>query len=506
MPGCAQVPALTSSPPVVATDAGSLRGARVEGVYAFRGIPYAAPPVGALRWRPPQAHASWSGVRPAIDYAATCAQPLSTLMPVAPDTLAEDCLTLNVWTPDTRPGPGLPVMVWIHGGGFTQGSGNSPLWNGSVMPKRGVVLVTINYRLAMFGFLAHPGLTRPGDPVGNYGLLDAVAALRWVQRNIAAFGGDPDRVTIFGESAGADAVNYLMVLPAARGLFHAAISQSSSVGMAPAPRLRERAGFNPSAQEMATRFIGRVGLPDATDLAVALREVPAERLLAVMSDRERFSPVVDGVTLPDQVGLLFAAGAQQKVPYITGGNSWEASLGRAIGGGFSPAIATRLVPEVDKARLYPGLAGDTLDDAVFGDLVILSQTRYLAGQMRQAGAPTYVYFLSYVASARRDHQPGAAHADDIPFVMGTLDRDPRLTTVSRQDRAVSALMTDYWVQFAKTGNPNQPGLPSWPVWERDTAFTPVLEIGNEAAVREGLLADRLAYHVHRGQARLDQLR
>jgi para-nitrobenzyl esterase len=227
-------------------------------------------------------------------------------------------------------------------------------------------------------------------------------------------------------------------------------------------------------------------------------------LLAAMGERDRFSPVVDGQTLPDQVGLLFAAGKQHKVPYLTGGNSWEASLGRKIGGGFSPAFAARLVPDIDKARLYPGLRDDAVDDAVFGDLIILAHSRYLANRMREQGVPVYSYYFSYVAADRRERQPGAAHADDIAFVMGTLDDEADLSRVTARDRAVSQLMTDYWVQFAKTGDPNGPGLPEWPVWEPGPAR--VLEIGDEVVARDGLLAERMDYHLRRGQARMNEAR
>ena len=496
---CAQ---LSSDAPgaVVTIDTGQLRGTRADGVIAFRGVPYAAPPVGALRWRAPQPPVAWEGIRLAADYGPACAQPDTAIMRVDPDDTSEDCLTLNIGTPDTRPAAALPVMVWIHGGGFSQGTGSLPQLNGTAIPQQGVVVVTINYRLAMFGFLAHPALVEPGEPVGNYGLLDAVAALEWVQRNIAAFGGDPRRVTIFGESAGADAVNYLMVMPAARGLFHQAISQSSSVGMAPAPRVGQRAGFNPPAEEISRSFIARLGLAPDVDLSAALRALPAAALLAAMGERDRFSPVIDGTTLPDQVGQLFAAGRQSPVPYLTGGNSWEASLGRMIGGGFSPAFAARLVPDAEKARLYPGLTGDALDDAVFGDLVILSHSRYLAGRMQEQGVPVHAYYFSYVPAVRLGLQPGAAHADDIPFVMGTLDEAAGPGRVTSRDREVSRLMTGYWVRFAQTGDPNGPGLPEWPVWDPGTAR--VLEIGSEVAVRDRFLAERMDYHLRRGESLL----
>ena len=490
--------------PVTTIDSGQLRGARVDDVLAFRGVPYARPPVGDLRWRAPQPPASWEGIRPATDYGATCAQPDSAMLWFPLVNPSEDCLTLNVWTPELRPAKPLPVMVWIHGGGFSQGSGNLPQLNGTAIPRQGVVMVTINYRLAMFGFLAHPDMVAGGETAGNYGLLDAVAALQWVQRNIAAFGGDPARVTIFGESAGADMVNYLMVSPAAQGLFAQAISQSSSVGMAPIPRLEERVGFNPPAKQLADNFIARLALPETADLAARLRALPTAELLAAMGERDRFTPIVDGKVLPDQPGRLFALGRQQKVPYMTGGNSWEASLGRMIGGGFSPAFAARLVPAADKARLYPGLSGEALDDAVFGDLVILSHSHYLATQMHAVQAPVHAYHFSWVAEDRRARQPGAAHADDIAFVMGTLDTETDLGRVTAGDEAISRLMIGYWVEFARRGDPNRPGLPEWPAWEPGSAR--VLEIGEEVAVRNGFLAGRMAYHLKRGQEMLERSR
>lgn len=500
--GCMQV---TGGPadPVTSIDAGQLRGKRVDGVLAFRGIPYARPPIGDLRWRAPQPAVAWEGVRDATDYGPTCAQPDSAMLWFPLTNVSEDCLTLNVWTPEIRPAEKLPVMVWIHGGGFSQGSGNLPQLNGTAIPREGVVVVTINYRLAIFGFLAHPVLATDGETAGNYGLLDAVAALQWVQRNIAAFGGDPARVTIFGESAGADMVNYLLVAPAARGLFAQAISQSSSVGMVPVPRLDQRVGFNAPAAQLAQSYIDKLGLPATADPAATLRALPTDRLLAAMGERDRFTPIVDGRVLPDQPSRLFATGRQAMVPYMTGGNSWEASLGRMIGGGFSPAFAARLVPAAEKARLYPQLSGEALDDAVFGDLVILSQSRFLANQMRAAQAPVYAYHFSWVAEDRRPQQPGAAHADDIAFVMGTLDAETGPGRVTGKDRSVSRLMMGYWVEFARRGNPNRSDLPEWPAYE--AASAPVLEIGDEIAVRNGFLAERMGYHLKRGQEMLARL-
>jgi para-nitrobenzyl esterase len=483
--------------PTATVETGKLRGIELDGVQVFRGIPYAAPPLADLRWRPPQTAGAWQGVRDAQNFGPMCAQPDSSMLWFELDNSSEDCLTLNIITPDTDPQAALPVMVWIHGGGFSQGSGNLPRLNGTTIASKGVVLVTINYRLAVFGFMAHSALAASGEPVGNYGLLDVVAALEWVQRNIANFGGDAQRVTIFGESAGADAVNLLLVMPAAEGLFQQAISQSSSVGLAPAPRLNKRVGFNAPAEKTAEKFIQRLDIAGGDDLASALRALPADQLLGAMTERDRFPAIVDGQSLPDQPGILFAEGRHQRVPYITGGNSWEASLGLMIGGGFSPKFAARLVPADQKARLYPGLSGERLDEAIFGDLIILSHSRYLATLMQQHGAPVYSYYLSYVADDRRARQPGAAHTDDIAFVMNTLATEPDLASVSERDLRMAALMNDYWVQFAKTGDPNASELPPWPAFEPRQAK--LLELGDEIVVRDGLLAERLSYHMARGQ-------
>jgi para-nitrobenzyl esterase len=362
-----------------------------------------------------------------------------------------------------------------------------------------VVLVTVNYRLNVFGFLAHPALVRAGEPAGNYGLQDLLAALRWVQANIGAFGGDPGNVTIFGESAGADLVNHLIVMPSAAGLFHKAISQSSSVGLAPGVYPDRGSLFQASGHEAAQAYAARFALPRDIDTAAALRALTTAEILAVYGERDRFTPVIDGALVPGHVGLLFRAGHQHRVPYLTGGNSREASLGRSIGGGFSPDIAARIVPQDAKDRLYADMTGDALADAIFGDLVILAPGRYLAGKMRAAGMPVHRYYLSYVASALRDTQPGVAHADDLPFVMSTLDEDPRLTSISARDRDVAALMTRYWVEFARTGNPNAPDLPPWPA---DDGV--VLEIGERIEPRAGFLAERLAWHEQRGLSLMEK--
>ncbi len=491
--------------PVVTTEAGALRGVLEAGVASFKGIPYSAPPVGELRWRAPQPVTPWPGIRAATGYAPHCAQTPSTFMVIGPGPASEDCLYLNVWTPEPDAAQRRAVMVWIHGGGFMQGSGHAPATDGTALAREGVVLVTLNYRLNIFGFLAHPALAGddPATPSANFGLQDAVAALRWVRRNIAAFGGDPDNVTIFGESAGADIVNYLMVMPAATGLFQRAISQSASLGVTPDAHLTRRMGFKPSGYAQGEDFVRRTGIAPGPDQATALRALDARALLALLKPSDRLTPVIDGAWLPDHASRLFAEGHQQRVPYLTGGNSWEASLGRRIGGGFSPENSARLVPAQDQARLYPGLEGEALADEIFGDLVIHSAAQYLSGEMARQGGPVYRYFLSYLPEARRGRQPGVGHAEDIALVMGTLDAEPDLAEVSARDRERSRLMRAWWVQFAKTGDPNRGGLPTWPAYDRDSRR--VLEIGDEIGVRTDFREARLAYHVARGLALLERL-
>jgi para-nitrobenzyl esterase len=510
--------------PRVKIDSGYVRGVMVDGVQAYRGIPYVAPPVGDLRWQKPQPVLPWVGTLTTRDYSPFCPQLDSEFLWFELTEMSEDCVTLNVLTTAAKTGDKLPVMVWIHGGGYVNGSGNIERLNSAAMAKEGVVLVTINYRLAMFGFMTHPALASgdPENPQGNYGLLDIIESLDWVQRNIAGFGGDPDNVTIFGESAGAGLVNFLMVTPESKGLFHKAISQSSSVGIAPDPYIDRRAGFLPSSNSAGIGYAKRLNLTVAgpvepgidgqpapqpqpiedpaaatPEVAAALRAVSTEDFMRVMKPSDRFTPVVDGVVIPDQVGELLSKRQQHTVPYITGGNSWEASLGRAIGGGFSPEFAGKLVAAADKERLYPGLQGEALDDQIFGDLIVHSASRYFAQQMYAMDQPVYRYYLSYIAEARRDTQPGAAHTDDIAFVMQTLDSEADLELVSADDRRISSLMSDYWVQFAKTGNPNGPGLPDWLPWEPTNRV--VLEIGDNIVIREKPFEDRMQLHIRRAQ-------
>ena len=479
----------------VRIDSGWLLGSEENEVLSFKGIPFAASTEGINRWRPPQKKESWRGNRDAQDYGDFCPQSKRDTLWFELGKTSEDCLSLNVWTPKKTSATKLPVMVWIHGGGYLQGSGNIPRLNNPEFVKQDVVLVTVNYRLNVFGFFAHPDLVQQsGDEmVGNYGLLDVIAALEWIQRNINQFNGDPNNVTVFGESAGASLISYLMITPESKGLFHKAISQSAAVGLAPDTHINERVGFNVSGMEIAKKFTQRMGL-ELNQSMDQLRQLSSDEIIQKLDPRSVFGPMIDGTLIPDHVGLLFAQGKQHDVPFLIGGNSWEASLGRQIGGGFSPEFISRLVPKKDRDMLYPGLQGEQLEDQVFGDLVLLSTGRYMANQMAYVDAKTYHYHFSYVASEKVNKQPGAAHADDIAFVMKTLEVE--LENVSEKDKQISNLMHNYWVQFAKTGNPNLPGQPKWTPYNQDNGS--VLEIGDTIALKNNFLNERINYHINRG--------
>ncbi len=302
---------------VVRIDSGGLSGVAADDVVSFKGIPFAAPPVGDLRWRPPAPPAPWPGVRAATAYGAVCMQKISADNGLGPGPASEDCLTLNVFTPVGKTGPALPVMVWIHGGGLVNGSGTAALYDGSALARQGVVVVTINYRLGRFGFFAHPALTaeQRGAALANYGLMDQIAALKWVRRNIARFGGDPGNVTIFGESAGGLSVNRLMMMRQARGLFHKAIVESGAG--------RERGETLARAEQAGAAFAAKLGVT-APDPA-KLRAIPADAIVAA-GDLDLIkgeAPILDGVLLTENPSAAFAAGRVARVPYLIGSNSLE---------------------------------------------------------------------------------------------------------------------------------------------------------------------------------------
>jgi para-nitrobenzyl esterase len=460
-------------------DSGLVAGVVADGVASWKGVPYAAPPVGALRWREPQAVAPWSSVRSADTYGHDCMQepfggdaaPLGT----PPN---EDCLVVNVWAPASAPAPRLPVMVWIHGGGFVNGGSSPSVYDGSSFARGGVVFVSLNHRLGRFGFFAHPALRResPGGPLGNYGFLDQIAALRWVQRNVAAFGGDPGNVTIFGESAGGASVNTLLISPLARGLFHKAIVQSGggrARGLISMRAIRDRGPKGePSAEEVGAAFAASVGITrdDAAALA-ALRSLEAARLVNGMNlmnpQPETFAgPMVDGRIVPEEVEPAFRAGRQARVPYIIGANDREF--------GFVPlppervdAMLAGFGADKDAALLAfdPEKTGDKgeIGIRIMSDQAMVEPARLLARVTLAAGQPTWVYRFSYVASSLRATVVGALHATEIPFVLGTVRAKYKEATTP-EDEAMASAMSAYWIAFARSGDPNGEGRPAWPAY------------------------------------------
>lgn len=489
-------PALQSEPnPRAVVAQGTLVGRRADGVTSFKAIPYAAPPVGPLRWRAPRPPEPWSGERDAGQVGPICIQPPSEGDPgVGPLPMSEDCLTLNVWTPEGRGEEPLPVMVWIHGGGLNNGSGTAELYDGTNLAKRGQVVVTINYRLGRLGFFDHPALAAeraPGEPAGNYGLMDVVTALRWVQRNAAAFGGDVDNVTVFGESAGGVMVTRLMIAHHARGLFHRAVVQSGLGRDEGTPLDRPRRDGGPSLRDRGTAFIEARGLEATT--ASQLRDIPAESLLSpapsfyggdlMVRDGEH-----GGGLISEDVEAAFTGGREAPVPLIIGTNSAEfwsmkpsdLSPDRALDDGMPPETRAALV------SAYGGQAG--YDAHVLSDLVFNEPARHLARLHARNGHPTYLYRFDVVPESNTEPSGGATHASERPYVFDNLPTVGR--PMGRRDERAATAMADYWTTFAAKGDPNGDGRPVWPEFgaERDR----LLEFTNDGPVAGAIpFTDRL---------------
>ena len=491
----APLPGDSGAGPTVTAPAGSVQGVMqpTQGgtARAFLGIPYAAPPVGPLRWKPPMPAAKWTGVRDATKFGYRCMQPhLYDDMFFRDPGQSEDCLTLNIWTPASmRPGAKLPVMLWIYGGGFNTGSTSEPRQDGAHLTTKGVILVSFNYREGIFGFFTHPELAAesPQHAAGNYGLLDAVAALRWVQDNIAAFGGDPGNVTVFGESAGSFAVSALMASPLAQGLFAHAIGESG--GAFGGPTLR----FTPAAvREEHDADFARTQLH--ADTLAALRALPAEQLLTAANPPggpgQHFGPDVDGYFLPQSPGAIFAAGKQNDVPMIAGWNHDEGGNGKAATvitptGGSSAAPSANQPGDMDRLKQlaqtdFGAHASEflqafpaTTDAEALTRIQQYDTDRFIAfgtwawleAQTTTGHAPAYRYHFDLVPppDPARPGRYGVFHSDDIEYVFGNLDSRKGIAW-RPEDYKMSDQMMTYWTDFAKTGDPNGGGLANWPVY------------------------------------------
>lgn len=493
-------PSLAASPtaPVVRTKAGEVQGTRRDAVDAFLGVPYAEAPIGALRWHAPVAAKSWSGVRSASEYGASCYQewPARTFGPYTSEFVdtprpSEDCLYLNVWSPVQRAAK-VPVMVWIHGGGFSGGSGALSIYDGAHLASQGIMVVTINYRVGPFGFLAHPELTREarGTAAGNYGLQDMIAALRWVQNNAAAFGGDAASVTIMGQSAGAMAVNALVASPHAKGLFARAIAQSGSgFGIPPIP-LAE-------AENNGERFLKAAGV---TTLA-ELRALPPEKIQSAnplyfgppppgAPPRIELRPVLDGSMLPSDYSLPNAPTAS-RVPVITGFNADEFMPARDLTAAeFQQSTRTRYGAHANRLlALYPHATdAEAAQSArmLVRDVYMAATYRWAVEQSRTNGQPVYAYLFRHPSPAAKPPGFGTFHSSEIPYLFGVLDRKYR--PYDDRDEQIARQLQSYWLSFIRTGDPNGGGQAyRWnPV---DRRVVQVMVLGDDVGPRPPVSSD-----------------
>jgi para-nitrobenzyl esterase len=457
---------------VVDAPAGQVSGTTSGATRIFKGIPYALPPIGERRWKAPAPMPRWQGVRAATGFGPACIQPTpkaaSVYSPTVPLPTSEDCLSLNIWSP--RNAAKAPVLVWIHGGALLTGSSREDLYDGRRLAERGIVVVSINYRLGALGWMAHPGLSaeNPKGLSGNYGLLDQVAALKWVRDNVAAFGGDPGNVTIAGESAGALSVTYLMTAPPARGLFHRAIAQSAY--MVTTPELKRTAYGLPSGEAAGQAVAAALKTPDVA----ALRSLDAQRLTDGAA-AAGFQPwgLVDGAILPEQLVDAFDTGRQARVPVLAGFNQGEirslrilAPPAPADAASYEAAIRARY-GDLSAAflQLYPAATYRESILATTRDALYGWTSERLARRQAERGQASYLYLFDHGYPAMDEAGLHAFHASELPYMFGTLDRTgplwPRIPDM-RREVALSDAMVGYWASFAATGVPTARGAPPWP--------------------------------------------
>ena len=503
----AEPPAPASIDAEVAVTGGSIQGiVGADGLKQYHGIPFAAAPVGERRWAPPAAVEPWEGVRDASAPGPGCVQQgdqggfYDTATAVA--SMDEDCLTLNVWTRASHVEEGLPVMVWIHGGGLTVGSGDA--YPGETLTTKGVVLVTINYRLGPFGFFAHPALTAESasGTSGNQGFRDQIAALAWVRDNIASFGGDAGNVTIFGESAGSMSVSLLQASPLARGLFHRVIGQSGGI-FGPMTFRDRSTPYAKSAESIGEEFAAALAAEGEDASLQALRALSAEHVLSTFLSNPAFSGglgIVDGEVLPDEAAAIFEAGEQADVPVLIGSNADEGTalfpyIAPAYGEGAAglAAYVEASLPEVAEeiGEHYP--AGD--DDAqateawleLYADGAFTYAMRAWARSMATVPSDAYLYWFTWAPPIAEAERYGAFHAAEIGYVFGNLDLFDAVPTDA--DRALSDQMATIWATFARTGNPNAEGLPQWPAYTRENEA--YMEFGKDTGAKSGLRLARM---------------
>ncbi len=487
--------AVDTAPRLVHLNSGPVSGKVDEGVGLFLGIPYAAPPVGEFRWKPPQKVASWTQVRKSTDFGPSCPQPKQQ----GTGTFSEDCLYLNVFTPARKAGERLPVMVWIHGGAFNFGSGSQEEYDDRNLARKGVVVVTINYRLGPLGFLVHPLLSRESadGTSGNYGLLDQIAALEWVRRNIAAFGGDPRNVTIFGQSAGSRSVSLLMISPLSAGLFHRAIAESGG------PILGSEylnPGFNgnmANVSKMGRELSSRLGCDKAENVLAAMRARSARDIVAaadcstsLFDDGLFFAPVFDGRVLPASPLAAYSGGRQHDVPIITGSTLNEGNLylkdekDLSVEKYASFLKARFGVNTAEALRMFPADTPQDVAGAI--DRVVTAAAnacpaRFVARSMERRKSRAYLYRFARLPGTPMALRLGVHHGAELAYVFGNTRTSDGYNEV---DRELSRKMMDYWVNFAKTGDPNGQGLVRWPGYESPSDLN--LEFSDTIGVNENL--------------------
>jgi para-nitrobenzyl esterase len=472
------------SAPTVKIDSGKLEGKSDGTITAFLGVPFAKPPVGDLRWKPPVAPVKWKGTRKTTEFGSRCMQgAIYDDMIFRDPGISEDCLYLNVWTPakldksKSKSKDKLPVMVWIYGGGFAAGATSEPRQDGTNLAKEGVVVVSMNYRLGIFGFFAHPELAKENNhnATGNYGLMDQSAALAWVKRNIAQFGGDPGNVTIFGESAGSFSVSEQMASPVSKGLFHKAIGESGGAFASHALPMRSKDQAAEEGAKFAKEHLN-------ADTLAALRAIPAQKVLdAQLADKHRwFSPNIDGYFLPESPEAIFAAGKQSDVPLLAGWNRDEGA-GGPTKDNFAAAlqaIATKdFAAKSDEfLKLYPSenevQAKRSLEDYQGDSFIAFSTWRWIDAQLKTGKSPVYRYRFDQdhpKDPKRGPEEAGAYHSAEIEFVFGALDSETWISW-RPDDHKLTDLIRKYWSNFAKTGDPNGSGLPQWPKYNADTGY------------------------------------
>jgi para-nitrobenzyl esterase len=465
---------------VIHLHSGPISGKVEDGGRTYLGIPYAAPPVGSLRWKPPQEVASWTDVLKATEFRSSCPQPDKN----QDSKYSEDCLYLNVWSPAKRPDKNLPVMVWIHGGAFNFGGASLAEYNGKTLSRKGVVVVTLNYRLGPLGFLAHPLLSKesPNGVSGNYGLLDQIAALKWVQKNIAAFGGNPGLVTIFGQSAGSRSVSLHMISPLSAGLFHRAIAQSGGpiIGSEYLSPLFN--GDMANVSKMGQRLATRLGCDKAEDVLAAMRAKSAEDIVntaacntSVFDDSGLFfAPVFDGWVLPKDPQTAFSSGRQHDVPIIAGstlneGNIYLANEKDLSARKYRSFLKSRFGVNAPKAlKMFPAHQAKDVAPAIDRILTVAANAqpaRLVAQSMERMKSRAYLYQFTRQPDTTLARKLGAHHGVDLAYVFGNM---PTTERYDDTDRILSGKIMDYWVNFAKTGNPNGPGLVDWPAYTSAT--------------------------------------